>query len=156
MRQLVNISKLCVLLVALGTLCNSCSRDMFDDHNITVIKNVLNDICVEWGTDTFDVSERMDGYDLMEMTEDFMMFHDKETGCVISYLFDEDGLSASSAVIDEDSGITPDRLLSDYDYVGQLSGKDVYCLKQKNLFVTSYSVNDEEELKLVVGMTRFQ
>ena len=97
MKQIINVNSLLKIMSVVCILFTSCSIDGYDDT--AYVKNVFKDVCVTWGADLVAVSENMDKYEMVESDEDFLKFSDQETGAVISYLFDEDGLCASSVII---------------------------------------------------------
>ena len=156
MKYIVKTSILFGIITVMSVLSSSCGRDMFDDQNTAVIKNVLEDVCTEWGVDEADVSAAMGKYDLADMADDFMKYYDSDSECMISYLFDENGLCASSVIIDAGSEISTEKLFSKYEYVGRLNGEEIYCMKQKNIFLTTYTVIKDDNTKLIIGMTKFQ
>ncbi len=155
MKYIVKNTMMFVFIMMISVMCTSCDRDMFEDQNTTAIKNMLEDVCTEWGAQEAEVSAAMRKYELADMADDFVKYYDSDSGCMISYLFNENGLCASSVIINDGAEVSTEKLFSKYDRIGHLDGEEIYCLRQENIFLTTYTVTKDDSTKRIIGMTRF-
>lgn len=152
MKKIIDIFRIGGIVFGFSYLCTSCVDTGFAE--IEVLQDVFKDVCVEWGVGEEAVAAEMDQYELQNMEADMMKYYDAETGTVISYLFDEDGLCASALIMKDDMASSIDKLFSGYESVGLLNGVEIYYNSQKKTFLSSYVVTKNDKQQRVIGLTK--
>lgn len=136
----------------------SYSNDIWDEDYVPTesdIAEVLKRVYTEWGTSKEIVRRYMDGYQLIESSdESILQFNAKKIPVTIAYQFSSDKLCA--AVIMAQKGeekIDIKNTLNDFNYVGESSSNDIYSNIDKNIFAVAYESVDNEENYHVIGFT---
>ena len=136
----------------------SSSDDILDEDYIPTegdIAEALKSVYTEWGTSKETVRQYMNGYQLIESSdESILQFNAKKMPVTIAYQFSSDKLCA--AVIMTQKGeekVDIKKSLDGFSYVGESSSNDIYSNKDKNVFAVAYETVDNEEDYQVIGFT---
>lgn len=131
----------------------SCSRNSIDDAGSVAFMSAFEDVCMEWGSNISAVNQRMEEYELYDMSDGFLKYTDS-VGHIISYQFDSDGLCASSLVLADSLVVSLPDFMAGYEYVGILDGSDVYF--KEDTFMTTYFIDKDNITYRAVGFTKLR
>ncbi|MCM1504612.1 MAG: hypothetical protein NC127_05400 [Muribaculum sp.] len=117
---------LCLMVSILSYGCTSSEDNDFNGSNANVA-DALKTACRDWGADMSAVESHMKGYTQLSSEYDFLMYTSPKNDVTISYSFTDDGL-CSTAVIYEGEGdkVSLKNYMSDFSYIGNISGTKVY------------------------------
>jgi hypothetical protein len=137
------------------SLVASCKKTEME----SIIENVeetLNDVNTRWGASTDEIKRHMNGYVLVgNDNSDILEYKTKNGLVVVAYQFHLDKLCAAVVKSLKDTESTSDSndILSNFNYVGETGGKNIYTNETDNVFAVKYEITEEEKIYLTIGFT---
>lgn len=147
----------CVAMIVTISACSS-SDDILDEDYIPTevdIAEALKSVYTDWGTSKETVRQYMDGYQLIESSdESILQFNAKKIPVTIAYQFSSDKLCAAVIMIQKgEDNVDIKNSLDGFCYVGESSNYDIYSNKDKNVFAATCETVDNENEYQVIGFT---
>lgn len=126
----IRITVISVILIVF----NGCSDDSDDPQNPIS----FNMVCTKWGASTSEVMDYMKNYKMNIMENDFICYNGRNKEQTISYQFQDEELLASLILISQDRTSMSElqSLFSQYEYLGEKNGLNIYINKTTNTMAT--------------------
>lgn len=133
-------SRLFVFL-ALWLCVLSCEKSSVEGED-TLAGTIAQKVCMEWGADAGVVKAFMGNYPLLSESEELLKYGQPEKGITISYALETGKLVASVLIYNDLFNIeSVSGSLKSYDYLGELSGGEVFSNIQKNTVCIAYDLS---------------
>lgn len=155
-KHLIKILWSVTMIISISA-CSS-SDDILDEDYVPTegdIAEALKSVYTEWGTSKETVQQYMNGYQLIESSdESILQFNAKKMPVTIAYQFSSDKLCAAVIITQKgEEKVDIKKSLDGFNYVGESSSNDIYSNKDKNVFAVVYETVDNEENYQVIGFT---
>ncbi len=147
-----------VILTIVCCLCYSCSKDDFEElgnnpSDEQVVEAALNKASLSWNSSVEQIKKQMNGYTIVEQSDDFLQFTNPSNVLTISYGFVNDSLRATVTMMPKLLESDMSSYLNGYTYLAELSSKNVYYNESVNSMCFSYETSDDNVEYTVLGFT---
>lgn len=157
-KYLIKILWSVVVLISISA-CSS-SDDVSDDGRFPSdedIAEVLKSVNTEWGTSKEAVRQHMNGYQMVESSdESILQFNARTLPVTFAYQFASDKLCAAVVMARKgEESVDIKKALDGFSYVGESGSNEIFSNKDKNVFAAAYETVDKEneENYQVIGFT---
>ena len=146
-KYLIKILWSVVVLISISA-CSS-SDDVSDDGRFPSdedIAEVLKSVNTEWGTSKEAVRQHMNGYQMVESSdESILQFNAKTLPVTFAYQFASDKLCAAVVMARKgEESVDIKKSLDGFSYVGESGCNEIFSNKDKNVFAAAYETVDKE------------
>jgi hypothetical protein len=144
------------MFIIFNNVCISCNDYDVSNGNHSdegIIENVLDNTFVLWNASQNEVNEQMNGYVLVGFDTDLSQYTNQAGNIKLSCSFVNDSLQAIVAIVPKSTNIILSSFLKEYEYLGELSSKDVYYNTSKNTMCLSYEILSDDTEYLIMGFT---
>ena len=154
-KRLRNIGYI-LMFIIFNNVCVSCNDYDVSNGNHSdegIIENILDNTFVLWNASQNEVNEQMNGYVLVGFDTDLSQYTNQDGNIKLSCSFVNDSLQAIVAIVPKSTNIILSSFLKEYEYLGELSSKDVYYNTSKNTMCLSYEILSDDTEYLIMGFT---
>ena len=139
------------ILLALLLCIFSCEKAGVEGKG-SMAATIAKKVCMEWGTDAGGVKAFMGNYPLISETEGLLKYGQPEEGVTISYALGSGKLVASALIYNVSFDMQDvSGSLASYNYLGELSGAEVFSNVKKNTVCLAYGLGASNKDYTVYG-----
>ena len=139
------------LLFALLLCMLSCEKSGVEGEG-SMAGTIAQKVCMEWGADAGVVKAFMGNYPLLSENEGLLRYGQPEKGITISYALESEKLVASALIYNDLFNMeSVSGSMASYNYLGELSGGQVFSNAKKNTVCIAYDLSAGNKEYTVYG-----